>query len=327
MVADNRMNEPNKPSETRGWDTYWQGTRDADSYAAGGAKHPAIDSYWNATLGEILSSGGDAKILDIATGSGAILENLFERRKDADITCVDISSAAIDSVQRRYPLVVGIVADANSIPLESSRYDLVTSQFGIEYAGLSAMDEATRLVAPEGTLAMLMHIRPGLIFDECSAALDAVRRTQKAEFVERALRFFEAGFAAVQGAERASYEKAGLKLNLAIEAVDAILSEHGEHVAAGTIAKLYFDVERIHTHIQTHDPDEVLEWLRSMVRELADYAGRMGSMCDAAIDEKTFGAVGERLRKHGFTIVQGAPLLPADGMPPVAWALQAVRSG
>ncbi|MCH7820791.1 MAG: class I SAM-dependent methyltransferase [Proteobacteria bacterium] len=323
------MNEPNKPSETRGWDTYWQGTRDKDSYALGGASHPAITSFWDDTLSQILASTTNARILDIATGSGAVIEKFFHHSTDAqpDITCVDISDAAIDGVRRRFPAITGIVADARSIPLESFRYDLVTSQFGIEYAGLDALDEAARLIAPGGTLAMLMHVRPGLIFDECSAALDAVQRTQKAEFVERALRFFESGFAAVRGADRAPYDQAASDLNPAIEAVDTILSEHGEHVAGGTIAKLYFDVERIHTRIQTHDPDEVLEWLRTMVRELADYGERMASMCDAAIDEKAFGDAGERLRKHGLTIAQGEPLLPVDGVLPVAWALQAVRAG
>jgi SAM-dependent methyltransferase len=236
------------------------------------------------------------RLLYIATGSGAVIENLFQQAVDdqPDISCVDISEVAIDSVRRRYPSVVGIVADARSIPLESSRYDFVTSQFGIEYAGLDALDEAARLIAPGGSLAMLMHIRPGLIFDECSAALDAVRRTKKAEFVERTLRFFKAGFAAVRGADRASYEKAGSKLNPAIEAVEAILSEHGEHIAGGTIAKLY--------------------------------GARMASMCDASVDERTFGEFGERLRNHGFTIIQGEPLLPAGDTLPIAWALRAVRT-
>jgi ubiquinone/menaquinone biosynthesis C-methylase UbiE len=322
------MNESSKPAGTHGWDTYWQGTRDKDSYASAGERHPAITSFWDETLNKILAAASNVRILDIATGSGAVIENLFQQAVDdqPDISCVDISEVAIDSVRRRYPSVVGIVADARSIPLESSRYDFVTSQFGIEYAGLDALDEAARLIAPGGSLAMLMHIRPGLIFDECSAALDAVRRTKKAEFVERTLRFFKAGFAAVRGADRASYEKAGSKLNPAIEAVEAILSEHGEHIAGGTIAKLYFDVARIHTRIQTYDPDEVLEWLRTMGRELDEYGARMASMCDASVDERTFGEFGERLRNHGFTIIQGEPLLPAGDTLPIAWALRAVRT-
>ncbi len=327
-MADNCMNEPNKPSGTRGWDTYWQGTQDADAYASGGASHPTITSFWHEALRQILAPTTNARILDIATGSGAVIESIFHHSIDAnqDITCLDISDAAIDSVRRKFPAIVGIVADARSIPLESSRYDLVTSQFGIEYAGLDSLDEATRLIAPGGTLALLMHIRPGLIFDECRSALDAVQRTQKSEFIERSLRFLEAGFAAVRGADRALYDQAASDLNPAIEKLESILSEHGDHVAGGKIASLHSDVQRIHTRIQFYDAKEVVEWLRTMDRELADYGARMASMCDAANDERTFGDVSKRLRKHGLRIIQGEPLLPTDATLPIAWALRAVRT-
>jgi len=321
------MNESNKPSQTRGWDTYWKGTDDKDSYASGGESHPAITLFWNESLRQILEPLTNPRILDIATGSGAVIEYLFNYAKDAepDVTCVDISEAAIDSVRRTYPAVVGIVADAVSVPLESRRYELVTSQFGIEYAGLDAVDEAARLVAPGGALAVLMHIRPGLIFDECRAALDAVRRLQKSEFIERSLEFFEAGFAAVQGADRAPYEQAGLNLNPAIEEVQSILSETGDGVAGGRIARLFSDVGRFHKRIQFYEPKEVIEWLRTMHREFTEYEARMASMCSAAIDRETFHDIERRLQKHGLSIVQGEPLLADNSALPVAWALRAAR--
>lgn len=322
------MNKPSNPPETRGWDTYWQGTRDSDSYASGGARHPAITAFWKDTLSQLLASADNkTRVLDIATGSGAVLESLFSQAAETSlaITCVDISEAAIDGVREKYPSVTGIVADARSIPLESSAYDHVTSQFGIEYAGLDALDEAARLVAPGGALALLMHIRPGIIINECRASLDAVRRTQRAKFVERALTFFEAGFPAVRGADRAPYEKAGLALNPAIVAMEAIMTEFGQDVAGGTIAKLYSDVERIHTRIQHYEPKEVTDWLNAMARELEAYAERMASMCEAALDKKTFRSVRRRLEEQGLTIIQAEPLKPAGSSLPVAWILRAVH--
>ena len=311
------MSNTGKPPATRGWDTYWKGTRDADSYASGGVRHPAITAFWDATLPKLLAAGDNPRILDIATGSGAVVESLFLQATDAtpDITCVDISAAAIDSVRERYPGVTGIVADA------------LSSQFGVEYAGMGALDEAARLLAPGGELAMLMHIRPGMIYDECRSSRDAVRRTQKAKFVERALAFFEAGFAAVRGADRGHYEKAGLALNPALRKVESILSDLGEDVAGGTIAKLYTDIERIHQRIQHYDSDEVLGWLQAMSQELDAYAERMASMCECALDTKTFRQLCQRLKEQGLTVVEGKPLLPARGSKAVAWRLHAMRAG
>lgn len=320
------MSTPEKPSVTDGWDTYWKGTKDADSFASGGARHPAITAFWDKTLGDYLARE-DLRVLDIATGSGAVVESLFRNAggDPPDITCVDISAAAIESVCERYPSVTAVVADARTIPLDDADYNLITSQFGIEYAGHDALDEAARLLAPGGSLVVLMHIRPGIIFKECWASLDAVRRLQTSKFIELALEFLEAGFAAVRGGDRAPYEKAGLALNPALRRVERIMSDHGEDVAGGTIAKLYGDVERMHTRIQYYEPAEVIDWLRNMNVELDAYEARMDSMCRAASDKKTFRGLRKRLEDRGLTILQGKPLLPKRGSLPVAWILQAMR--
>lgn len=322
------MTEPQKPAASHGWDTYWKGTRDADSYASGGARHPAITAYWNDVLPGLLTRAEPPpRILDIATGSGAVVESLYRNAGDVpiDVTCVDISSSAIDSVQQRYPDVTAVVADARSVPLPDANYDLVVSQFGVEYAGPEALDEAARLLAAGGSLALLMHSRPGIIYNECRASLDAVRRTRQAKFVPLAEAYFEAGFAAVRGAEREPYEQAGVALNPALRKIDRILADHGEDVAGGTIAKLYGDVERIHTRIQHYDPDEVLEWLRSMNEELDAYESRMASMCEAASDKKAFRGLGQRLENQGLSINRAKPLKPARSSLPVAWILEARR--
>ena len=326
-MIGNCMNKSHDSLPTRGWNTYWEGARDADAYASGGVSHPAVASFWGDTFSELLSHSEGGNILDIATGSGAVIERLMEQpgTKHCNVTCVDISEAAIDAVHRRFPDVVGVVADAKSIPLDSGQYDLVTSQFGIEYAGLAALDEATRLLAPAGTLVLLMHIESGLIFRECATALDAIERTQESQFVPRSLQFFEAGFAAVRGADRAPYERAALQLNPAIQELESVLAKHGEHVAGDTIFRLYSDVQRIHSELQQYEPNDVLQWLRTMEQELSEYKERMTSMCDAAIDEQAFGGVCENLRGRGFANVKGEPLIAAGEELPIAWILRACR--
>lgn len=322
------MNKSIESQPMRGWDSYWEGTRDAEAYAAGGVSHPIVASFWDKTLSDLLAARENGKILDIATGSGAVVERLTQLpgTENFEITCVDISDAAIDVVRRRFPDIIGVVADAKSIPLDSGQYDLVTSQFGIEYAGLSAIDEACRLLAPDGSLILMMHIQPGVIFNECHIALDAIKRTRKSAFVAHSLQFFEAGFAAVRGADRVPYDQAALQFNPAIQAVESILSEHGEHVAGDTIAKLYADVRQIHSRIQYYEPDDVLGWLRTMDKELSAYQERMASMCEAATDDKTFGKMCESLRGQGLDIGTAEPLLASDAELPIAWILRATRS-
>lgn len=321
------MSERNNPTATRGWDTYWQGTGDRDSYSSDGHGHPAVAAFWNDVFQQAFAHASAPKIVDVASGSGAVIGILLQHTRDlqADISCVDISKAAVDSVCRSYPAVAGVVADAASMPLDSSAYDLVTSQFGIEYAGPAAIDEAARLVAPGGALAALLHVRPGLIFDECRAALDAVQRIRNCDFFGLALRFFDAGFAAVRGADRRPYDRAGSRLNPAIAELESILSEAGQQVAGGRIARLYADVERLHRRIQYHEPKQVIGWLQAMDYEFNEYRSRMASMCDAAVDQESFSGIERQLQKHGLAIVRGERLMPANTAQPLAWALHAVR--
>lgn len=321
------MNDSNNTKSLHSWDTYWQGTGDIGAFSAGGVSHPAIAAFWEDFFTATANRHQATRLLDVATGNGAILE-MARSKLDADttsITCVDISEAAIRNVEQRFSGVVGVVADARTIPLDSGQFNLVTSQFGVEYAGLEAVAEAARLVSSGGQLALMMHIEGGIVHDECSMSLAAIEKLQASNFVPYAIELFDAGFAAVRGADRSTYEAAGSQMAPATRAAEAIMAEYGEGVAGDTIARLYSDVGRIHSDMPKYDPDEVLEWLRTMDRELSAYAERMSSMINVAIAAAPFEQLRKDLKSLGFTLVKAAPLYPTAESPALAWILIATR--
>lgn len=215
-----------------------------------------------------------------------------------------------------------MVADAKSISLATGSFDLVTSQFGVEYAGLEAIDEAARLVAPAGSLMLLLHMESGLMYRECHAALDAIRKTQESNFIPLALQMFDAGFDAVRGADRKPYDDAASRLDPAVGIVEAVLADHGEHVAGDTIATLYSGISRIHRELPSYEPGTVVEWLQVMDRELESFARRMQSMIEAAVDAEAYRGICERLSSRGFDIESDFRLATDDGTP-LGWILSA----
>lgn len=318
----------NKTSETaQSWNTYWQGTGDVGAFAAGGVAHPDISAFWNGFFTSIARQKHPVQLLDVATGNGAILAVALSIL-DADtttMTCVDISPAAIENVERRFPSVKGIVADAMTIPLESAPFNLVTSQFGVEYAGLAAIGESARMVSSGGQLVLMLHIVDGIVYKECQANRAAIEKLQAAKLVPLALDFFKAGFAAVRGVDRRAYDAAGLALAPAVQATEAIMTEYGEGVAGDTIARLYADVGRMHSNLPKYEPDEVLNWLGSMDGELQAYTERMSSMIDAAISATEFSKVCERLAASGFQLNRSEALLTKEQDGSLAWLLVATR--
>ena len=323
------MNKPISDSSkvTDSWDTYWQGTGDVGAYSSGGVNHPAILAFWDEFFETVRRDFSTPKIIDIASGNGAVIERALAAFDDeqVDLTCLDISEAAIKNIRDRFPQIEGIVTDARSIPLDSGSFDIATSQFGVEYAGLDAINEVARLTASGGRLALLLHNRAGSIHRECVESLDAIELLQKSRFIPYSIEMFRAGFNAVRGADRAPYEAAAKLLAPAITALEAIMKQYGQHVAGDTIGRLYNDVGQIHQRIQHYEPSEILDWLKRMDWELNAYAGRMSSMSQSAIDDEVFEQINAGLRSRGYTIARAEPLVVPDQNLPLAWVLIATK--
>lgn len=285
-------------------------------------------SFWADVFRQVREDYPDPRVTDIASGSGAVVDCARAALADSSAvnTCVDITESAIAALVERLPGVRGIVADASRIPLESASCDFVTSQFGVEYAGLDAVGEIARLPVSGGRLALLLHHRHGGIYRQCAASLDAIRMLQAAAFVPRVIETFEAGFAASRGENSAAYQAAAQRLNPALRAVESIMMKHGRDVADGTVVRLYKDVAAIHKRLPNYEPSEVLGWLQGMQRELDAYAERMASMCAAALDTDAFAKLRDTLHSSGCTIDRADALQNAATGVPLGWALVATRT-
>jgi len=305
------------------WDTYWQGAESSSAYTGGGSSHPLVLSFWLDYFREVQGRSGEPRIIDIASGNGAVVEsaNTVYGEQLPEFTCLDVSDAAILMLEERFPGVNGIVADAAEIPFDSGSFDIATSQFGVEYAGLEAVEETARLVAPGGELTLLMHHHGGIIFEECGASLDAIRDMQAANFIPACIAMFEAGYETLQGGDPARYSAAGKQFAPALQAMETIMVQYGREVAASTILKIYRDVRTIHGRMRHYEPSAVLGWLEKMQTAIEAYTGRMASMRNAAIDATQFKQLCADLADKNFEILRAEPLAHSNQDQPIAWAL------
>lgn len=316
-------NDRNESTTIRSWDNYWQHARNSSAYSDGGATHPAVRDFWHQFFSAARDELDHPRLADIASGSGAVADAARAAfgASGVQLTCVDVSGAAIAALEERLPDVSGIVADARQIPLPSAGFDIVCSQFGIEYAGLDAMAEWLRLVAPGGRLALLLHHDGGGIHRQCTASLDAARQLQGVNFIGKAGVMFAAGFRMLREGSRDEYEAAVGDLMPAIRALESIMRQHGREVADGAVLKLYTDVREMTARLPNYDEGEVAEWLERMRGEFLAYEGRMASMCEAAINENTFATLCTEIEAAGFELLRNEALLNAGTGVPLAWAL------
>ena len=309
------------------WDTYWDGAQSSAAFSGGGSTDPLILSFWDDYFQIVLDSGASPKIIDIASGNGAVVEaatTVFGDRLPP-FTCLDVSEAAISMLEQRFPGVTGIVADAANSQLPAASFDVVTSQFGVEYAGIEAIESVSDLVAPGGELRMLLHHRDGLIYEQCDASLNAIRDMKEAEFIPLCVAMFETGYAMLEGGDKDAYRVAGNNVSPAIQAMEAIMVRYGRDVAASTIVRVYRDVRTIHERMSQFESSAVIGWLEKMRGAIDAYEGRMASMLNVGIDATQFTQTCSNLEQRGFHIRQAEPLAGSSQDLPLAWVVVADR--
>jgi len=142
------------------WTLYWQSDC-LDSCVATQSSQDAaaVRTFWQDSVATFEPG---SRILDLATGNGTVPTAMLEANDSLQVTGVD--KAEIDP--QKFLSAPGVLASANflggvdicSIPFADGEFDVVSSQFGIEYAPLDeAVPEAVRVLKRGGDLWFLMH--------------------------------------------------------------------------------------------------------------------------------------------------------------------------
>jgi SAM-dependent methyltransferase len=141
------------------WSQYWSagGLHSCPGSFAGNYAG-AIADFWQTALADLAPG---ARVLDLATGNGALPQMLLQRYGDG------VSVDAVDAAQLapawfsplQHPRIrfhSGVMIEA--LPFEDASFDYVISQYGIEYAARpDACRQALRVLRPNGHLAFVMH--------------------------------------------------------------------------------------------------------------------------------------------------------------------------
>ncbi|MEK7266652.1 MAG: methyltransferase domain-containing protein, partial [Pseudomonadota bacterium] len=134
-------------------------------------------------------------ILDIAAGNGAAINVGWKTFSATDaatplLIATDYSVAAVAGSLNGRNGVLGFASDAARLPIRDQSVSVAISQFGIEYAGLGAFEDAARILAPGGYFLSISHYTGGAIDAECAEnarLLRAVDETGVQEAARRAL--------------------------------------------------------------------------------------------------------------------------------------------
>jgi ubiquinone/menaquinone biosynthesis C-methylase UbiE len=144
------------------WSLYWAaGNLDSCIPARQGGQEEAspLRELW-VELARSLPDAAD--VLDLATGNGAVALAMAQANPSLRITGVDRADIDPAATLTDLPELAGIHfhprVDVASLPFDPGSFDVITSQFGVEYASLpEAVGEALSVVRSGGSLHFVLH--------------------------------------------------------------------------------------------------------------------------------------------------------------------------
>lgn len=156
-----KMSTPDNNNSLRNrdsWSRYWALQPDhslAGTFDAGYGQ--AISNFWQGIARRLPDS---ASVLDLATGNAPLPRLLLHWRPDLSIDAIDAAQIApvwLPPGEAAMPTFHSHVC-CEALPFSDASFDLVTSQYGIEYSDLNrSLREVARILRADGIFAAVIH--------------------------------------------------------------------------------------------------------------------------------------------------------------------------
>jgi ubiquinone/menaquinone biosynthesis C-methylase UbiE len=320
------MPDPSHIARQQAWSRYWaSGQLSSCSGSFKGNYTGAILEFWRSV---VAASPESERVLDVATGNGALPQLYAEARGAAEGWSID----AVDLAQQLVPAWAQAHASrirfhpgvaAERLPFADGAFDLVVSQFGIEYANADeALGECVRVLSPGGRLAFVVHHPESVVV-----------RVGQAELGNQELLLSETGLLAAaqdvvpwlaqarQGRDLSGNAQAGECRRRYNEALQAL----GQRAASSLAPDLLVDArEHVHALVAAVGPDAqpALARLREFGLLLQEAQVRTAEMIEHAVSPAGLDAWSQRLRAQRSTLrLEVRELRQAEGI--VGWGLLA----
>lgn len=292
------------------WQDFWKSGRVASCVPREGANRAELDAWWR----EFFAACPDgSRILDIATGNGIVLRLAAalasESARRFELTGVDLAPIDPNRDVAESPLAAARFlggTPAERLPFDAGDFDVVVSQYGLEYADLErALAEATRVAAPGARLNWLAHSPDSLVVRQ--------NREQHGEIdflLDRGgpLAAMERLTTALRRGRRP--DSAMAKLDATMRAAEAYCRQHPP---ARLVTELCSGLAELANRWQRYRPQDLAQAVEHNRRELLAHRQRLADMEHAALTPARLAAVRLALVEPAWEALSIEPLAVGAG--------------
>ena len=305
------------------WSRYWEKGTITTFHGRFGENYDGpVRDFWH---GVFATLPGNARIVDLATGNGAValLAAQYSYRQGSTFDIVGVDTADIDPARlfagkayarhlRRIRFLARTPAAATT--LADSSQDLAASQFGIEYAETApTVAEVDRILKPRNaTFAAMIHHADSAIVRQAKDGVEQIVVCAKSGLHD-AIRNLHAQLdkLASRGKDPQQDERAKAQRTAINERLSALNRESTRFRDPGQI--VYY----VENSMATFNPDvsggmsveQKLAMLRQVNAETDSYRQRMRDLISAAQDDAAITDLANRLGASGFRIDKNQPFV------------------
>ena len=259
------------------------------------------------------------RLLDVGTGNGALPRWLMHACTDPGIECDAVDIVAVQpgwveqlapSERHRWRFHPGV--SANDLPFPANQFDVVLSQYGLEYAGWArSVPEVLRVLKPGGQLALVMHhasSRPARLAME---EIEHARWLSDSGWLAAATGMAQALSLLRDDAGRRALATEARWTNVR-QAFDRLQQDLQERSLTSLCPDLLQDAQRWATQAfrLSADQGEAAGGQAMLQTQtlISDTAVRLQDLLAHALDERQFQALTRQLLEHGLLLQHAQPL-------------------
>ncbi|SHH21716.1 class I SAM-dependent methyltransferase [Massilia sp. CF038] len=315
------------------WTRYWsQGATHSCGGSFGSRYEGALAQFWR---GAFATLAPGARVLDIATGNGALPQLLVDFDPQGQIACdaIDLATLApawFDALPpaRRAQLRFHGQQAAEALPFADASVDMVISQYGLEYTDLArTVPELLRVCKPDGQVRLVCHhaeARPVQLAHTELAHLDWLTAPEG---------MLDTALGMIGPVARAATEqgRAALAQDTAAQAVrerfntlqDALAAQAAGSNCPDVLVEVRQALATILNMAMRDGAASAQAALAALRAQLADAALRLAELRDYALDADAAAQLGRTLAGAEGTLAL-APILEQDVL--MGWAISVQRA-
>lgn len=323
-MSDDTILERQRGAEA--WSDYWKRASSETQALENASLTTRLEQVWSRRIDQIIQTGAPEHVAELACGAAPVLRRYAGRAvsagKTSRLTALDVSTEALDLARQALAgfQVAFVEARADATGLPAGSFDLIFSQFGLEYAGPEAFAEAGRLLAPAGRFIGIVHARDGGIHKESEAnarALDAISQARILERVEALIAIDDPSASGARTTGEAELQQALAGLFDTLRAIAPCAARH-------FVARLGDDAFVLYQRRSNYAPADRDNWIAHQKQAVESYRFRMETMLRASLSQAGLEAIVNTWDGQGVSAAF-EPLLLGRNEEQIGWIVEAER--